>query len=733
MHHFNITIEKNGVRGTCSVLYPCEVSFTVQQLRSKISEIGNVRLPPDSILFICPLGLDGSIRNAYNELDFEIESRLRVVNHVVILPYGPDGRLIEDEVQFLRGDPWSVKDEFLAQIAENCIESALPSTNFILRPPHGYKFRNPSGHEVDFFMRAGNMLSELGLLFVFSHLLIRRMPKNTRTIYIDSFTVLSFALRIQSLIAYFSRRNFGTETVVPTIQIFRSYNVESTFSLPNMDEYFIIISASTSNGLANKLINDHNADISRIVHMLGIGSSESELIKSSIHFIKQELAIINSETNKIIGITTDEFMTSHGNPTWVRLSNKHVCKIHASELKDTFYQKCLQITKSGTESGYGPYSLFTINNELSDCWSKAFTQWLRYELIHDLPATTRTIVHLKDPMSKKMGEELKSRLQNITKLDNISLFSTTELDYQISKVPDCSTVVVVAIQDPGLDQFGSISMQLRNHSNVYQHYIVGYAFPESKTQFKRMAYDIKLAPESKPKYQLSNFLVSPVGATNLHESLFTDYGIDRTRVNELSSHGIVDKIVRRLSEGMQACNLFFPSLKGEKLELRGGSIFFTDNENTEVSEKQSTLPTLSQEVVYLAVVLALQQAREEENSLASDFKFDQNPFVKTVIDPKMFWRYNDGILQAALLRALSNSELDFSTSEEMSTQFRQITISVLKNSYNIAGEATLEFLAVVAKKKVSLRDQDFNCIEKFALEDETLAVLWKYFCFQIPI
>ena len=181
---------------------------------------------------------------------------------------------------------------------------------------------------------------------------------------------------------------------------------------------------------------------------------------------------------------------------------------------------------------------------------------------------------------------------------------------------------------------------------------------------------------------------------------FTDYGIDRSRADELSSR-IGKKVVRRLRQGMLTCNsesnpdIFFPSLQGNKLELRGGSIFFTDDENAEESEEQ----TLSQDVVYLAVVLALQQAREEEISLPLEFKFDQNPFVKTVIDPKMFWRYNDGILQAALLRALSNSELDFSSSEEMSAEFRQITISVLNNAFNNAGEATLEFLAVVARKK----------------------------------
>ena len=737
LHIFDITLELNGKRGTSSVIYPCEISFNPRQLRSTLSDIGNVRLPPDSILFVCPLGLEEKIGCKYIEIRDEIEQRLRTVRQVIVLPYGVDGRLQKNRIRFLRGDSWEVSDDDLFTIANKCVESSLPSTNLVLRPPHGYKFRKPSGHEVDIFVRTGNLLSIPGLLYVFSHLIICKIPPIPRTIFIDSFTILSFAMRIQSLYAHFSRstsKNEG-EINVPTIQMFPSYDVDSSFTLSSNDEYFIIISASTSNGLATKLITEHSAASDRIIHIVGMAPFEGELKNSSIYFEKRDGPISplkTDRTNRVIGITTDEFMTSHGDPTRVRISYKHIRRSCAKELSDPFYRTCLQIRESGEKTGYGPYSPFAITHDTSGYWSEGFTRWLNETLIHEVPVTTKVIVHLDDPNSRKMGQCLKKRLREVTGEKDILCVSMDTFLKRIDKIPEKSTVAVLAMQDPGLEKLGKISVQLRSKANLYQHYIIGYSFPETKKQHARMIGDLKLTPKSTPDYRLSEFLVLPIGATYLHEFIFNDYGINRDLPNDFDSC-IGKDILRRLSQGIQTTDskcdreIFFPSLQGNKLKLRGGSIFFVDNEETEGESSNSKQQNRSQEAVYLSVALALQGAREDSNLLMKGLQFDENPFVISVLDPKMFWRFNDGIIQAALLRALSKSELDFSCSEEMSREFRQITISVLENANTVSGEAALEFLAAVVKKKVSLRDQDFEAIKLYSLNDQVLKKFWKIF------
>ena len=703
MHHFTITLTIGGIKGSFSILYPCESSFVDYQLKSEISNIGNVRLPTLGILIICPMGLDTDINTTLSEIRREAEGRSNAIKYISVLPYGIDGKLIKSKVNHLL-DNIKITDELLEEIANKCIEAEISNTNYVLLPPHGYKFRKPSGHEVDSFFRAGNLLSVPGLLFVFCHLILRKMPENTRTIYIDSFTIYSFALRIQSLIAFVQRQSNLKPVVSPRIEIFPSYDVETSFRLPNSRDYFVIISASTSNGLAKKLVEKHNADNSRIVHLLGIGSVESGLHDSSIYFEEKSVVNQNAQKAKVIDISTEEFMVSYGTPTRVRLSTKHVCKNHADELSDRFYQDCLRVSNTADKFGYGPYSAFSIDQNPNCNWSKGFKNWLENKLLHELPVTTKSIVYLDDRLSKKIGKQLHTQLSNKIKVKEISLLSNCEFNRQICEhLPESSAVVIVAIQDAGLEQLGKLSMLLRLRQDVHQHYVLGYAFPESKAQFKRMTYDLTLVPEPTPKYGLSNFLLSPVGHSNLHESISTDYGIDRNQVKDLLPKlDYPEQLISRLCNGAVESSsaigseIFFPSLKGESLKLRGGSIFFANHTNS-VDEDDS--PQLSQEVVYFAVSLALQQAREEDDSLTPHLKFDGNPFVRTVIDPRMFWRFNDGILQAALLRALSESELDFASNDEMSADFRKITISVLENASNFAGEAALEFFGCCSEEK----------------------------------
>lgn len=736
MHHFSITLEIDEEKCTTSVFFPCEISSTHQNLSSEISKFTNVRLSPSRILFICPVGLEAGIKEVYMSSKQEFEDRLQVVGHVAILPVGRDGKLAREKIEHLLGDLWEITDEFLVSVFEKCVETAMPSTNFKMYPPQGYMFRKPSGHEVDIFLRAGNLLSEQGLLIVFCYLILRRMGLNTEVIYIDSFTILSFALRIQSLIAYFSHQDAIREPIVPKIKVFHSYEIESKFRLTNTDgDYCVIISASTSHGLADKLINEHEAEKSRIVHILGMSSSDSELNKSSIYFEEREFPNIDSKTNKVIGITNEEFMVSYGNPTRVRLSTEHVCKKLSDELTDGFYRKHLRIGMSGDDSGYGPHSVFVIDQNSNDDWSEAFIRWLKYELIHELPATTSTIIHLDDPKSKMMGQKIRKRLKDISGKKKLSLVSKSTVESESFQFKDDSAVVVVGFQDPGLEQLGNLSRELRKHSNLFQHYVLGYAFPESRKQFKRMTNDIRLTQGPKRSYGWSEFLVAATGAAELHESVLRDYGVNWANIDSLSDSCLDNQLIcilRKRGQQRQVnydSQIFFPSLKCQKLRLRGGSIFISDSEKFEDDQT----PYQSEEVVYLAVSVALQEAREESSSLASDMKFDQNPFVKTVIDPMMFWRFNDGILQAALLRALAKSELDFSSNEEMSLQFRKVAISVLENANNDAGEAALEFLAAVAKGKVSLRHEDFNHIRNFVENDSTLIELWNFFSFESPI
>ena len=702
-----------------------------------------MRIPPNRLVFVCPFGLQDRIQNAFNNSQFQFRDHINQNLHVTILPYCKNGRLLESEVISLYDGEWSFTDKFLVTVAQECVKNTLRNTSTVLHAPHGHLFRHPSGREESIFVRAGNMLREPALLAVFNHLILRKIPPNTKTIFIDSFTILSFALGLQSLIGYFARHSTNEDIVVPSIEIVRSYDVDTSFRVPNTNDYFVIVSASTSGNFAKKLIDEHNADESRIIHLFGVGygNSPNQLQNSSIYFEERIGQTMTTNDSKIIRISNEEFMACYGNPIAVRLSKRHVCKNNSDRLTDSFYSEHLKFQTSGAHTGYGPYSPFTIANDSVFHLPMDICRWINHELIDSIcsvPKAISTIVHLGNLMSQQLGENLKLMLNAKCGKKRISLVSISEFDVENKTVLlENSTVVVVASEDPDFEQFRKLTIKLRKRPDVYRYFVIGYAFPETMVQFNTAVADLTLVANSQLDYSFTPYLVMPIGSKNLHDSMVNDYGIDWQQTEKyLRSIGcnlyklLQIRASNRIDENKW--DLFFPSLGSEVLRLRHGSIFFKNEKSTDEDETNGTQLELSHVVVYLVISSALQTARESDNLSSPNLKFNENPFIRTVIDPEMFKRYSDGIIQAALLRALSKSELDYSDSVELSKQFREIAVTVINSTQDLSGEAALEFLAAVAKKKVLLRDEDRKSIEESAVKNN-LKPFWEFFSHESPI
>ncbi len=727
---FEASLPFNGTNITYRVIYLHQDSYSKQNLVFTIKSILNVRVPPQRILFICPSGLEHCIREVY-EKNFDNQYQVYVVDNITVLPYGIDGKLIYQSVQHLFGNGWDIWDNFLDEISHECIERALKQTKTISEAPHGYKYQKPSKQYKQYFVRAGNMLKIPDLSIVFCLLILRKIPKKTNVIYIDSFTIYSFALRLQSLIRYFSQQKYSKsdEIVVPKIEIFHSYDIEPNFHFPKAQIYCLIISASTSGELAKKLIQSHSANKSRIVHLLGIGSNDNDLKESSIYFKARSSENESNMRNcRIIGIDSEEFIFSQGPPIPVSITEKHVLKKELDRLEEPFYQKSLQINKVGVSSGYGPHSLVKICFDTKESLPNSILDWLKFQLVHEMPTTVKSIVHMDDEESRILAKNIHHLLEKEVGLVDISLVSKTDFTNCTKNLTGNSTVVIVANDDPDFEQFRAMSIALRSYPKIFRHFVICHAFPNSSTQHQNAVEDLKFATELPRKYGWSEFMVIPVGSSESFDEILADYGIRRNKLFELMNkvhknssvyHGLQMSGLNMSSNS----DLFFPTLLGKKLELRRGSIFLSFDGSTFEDSNHK----FSQHTVYLAVSSTLQRAREWSYGSNLKLGFDENPFIRTVISPNMFERFNDGIIQASFLRALTNAELDFSGNRGLSRRFSQITNYVIKNSDNVAGEAVLEFLAAVAKKKVLLADNDFEIIENSATSNEELKIYWDFF------
>jgi len=139
------------------------------------------------------------------------------------------------------------------------------------------------------------------------------------------------------------------------------------------------------------------------------------------------------------------------------------------------------------------------------------------------------------------------------------------------------------------------------------------------------------------------------------------------------------KLLESDSTGLD--RLFLPNPTGNTLTLRRTFAFWSD------LGLEDRLSNANQSDVYWTIQSLLHDLRlkSDENGLASTYH-------TTLISPACFDRYNDGVIQACLLRSAKPVELNYAVDEEFSKQMTDVLFSVLSNWSNNQGEAALEFL-----------------------------------------
>jgi hypothetical protein len=141
--------------------------------------------------------------------------------------------------------------------------------------------------------------------------------------------------------------------------------------------------------------------------------------------------------------------------------------------------------------------------------------------------------------------------------------------------------------------------------------------------------------------------------------------------------------------------LYLPAPNGTPLILRRTFAFWSDLEFS--SER---LENTTQSDVYWTIQCVLHDLRNksENSGLATTYH-------TTLISPANFDRYNDGIIQACLLRAALPVEMDYRVDPAFSRRMTDVILSVINNWNNEQGEATLEFLMALWSRRLRLIDK----------------------------
>ncbi|MDF1659874.1 MAG: hypothetical protein P1U58_19830 [Verrucomicrobiales bacterium] len=730
-HPYIVTRNIDGFPEQVAVLYYHSNGAEENALEDAIESLTNRRLSPSRLLFICGNGRQGQIKEQFEALDSTVLERVQVAHQVQILPYDHTGAAMTESAISLQGSGWEISDDELGEIARDGLETLIDQTGVILNAPRGYVFRKPSGRAKRVFIRTGNIFREPSSLALTSHLLLRTMPLGIKSLYIDSFTILPAAMAFQKERAEVARAS-GVEDSEPAIINFHSYDIDPDLRFPGDDEYAVLISASTSGGLARKLVEGHGANPLYLYHLLVFGEDE-DLNERTIYFRQSESEVVpaNQAFQREIHIPGEEFVAAHSSPKPIKITKGHIDSGEGKILKDPFYQESLQINL--TSQNNSSYSLFGLSDDGGD-QCDAFKKWLKEELEHSIPANVGWILSVDDDRSRRLAERAKSILSDHIQRE-IPLVSVSEVKSEgKAPVDDPNHTVLIVASDTGLgEDLLTASRLLRQFKHNHRHYVVGHLLQETATRLERMMSNLRVSGRPR-QYGWSIFFGSPSGQFELHDTWKAEHSMIEQNLQSEEAENLDQKLRNVLAERheilggqtLQKDSVFLPRPDLNPLLLRPESVLHP-----------GSYREIAQTTVYLGVSIALQRARDrmdpKGNEFEDDLCFSGNPFMPSVLDPDTFSRFNDGVIQSAILRACAPDELNYSNDRVLSRQMSNILIAAINHHETDSGEAVYEMLFALSTKRLRIQDEHFFEVIDAIEQQPTIDAFWNFLKAEAPI
>jgi hypothetical protein len=137
--------------------------------------------------------------------------------------------------------------------------------------------------------------------------------------------------------------------------------------------------------------------------------------------------------------------------------------------------------------------------------------------------------------------------------------------------------------------------------------------------------------------------------------------------------------------------LFLPDMSGGELRLRKGFAFWPRLKYEDGLYSQSD--------VYFSIAAILHNWRYTRGLRQGEAA------RRTLLSPRTFFRFNDGLIQSCLLRSCRFFELDYRSSSDLSIAMAEVLSVVFAHYQDNQGEAVLEFLLALEEHRLSVQKE----------------------------
>lgn len=561
---------------------------------------------------------------------------------------------------------------------------------------HSYHFVKPSGDHCNKFIRASNLLVSSTEVSFLATSLLPYLEHGLKRIYVDTSSI-SFLVSI----ALGLTGNFTKS--LPIIESFESYGalhepydfVEDEFSL-------VLISATTSGSLAKRLFRETRFSRNQIITLFHLNlPCDQEGVFDISPAAREGIVSTNAAEcsfcklgSKQIRIAGDQFLPE--NPKHDQLVIK---KTDFSKDRQTFFRLFAGNNVLGWNTTTGSTEEspehFHINVDQAIQLNEVKLESLILKNIKRYTSRDlATVITFNDEGSKKLSERVKQHLDG----DANSIKWLDATGFSEAEVSGTASVLVVAGAITSGRSLLSISRKLRSiDSSASIVYLVVFSKLPTQVDYLQLKNDLNQGGND-----LVVLLQCSVPRIKGHTKTAWDWECDVLQPYSTEDPlGDANNPLPSILANRYNCitglthdsnDLFLPVFDGSSLKLRRTFAFWSD-----LDLPTERLKNTTQADVYWTIQCVLHDLRtKNENSGLS------TTYHTTLISPANFDRYNDGVIQACILRAALPMEMDYRVDPAFSRRMTDVILAILSNWNNDQGEAILEFLMALWTKRLQL-------------------------------
>lgn len=567
-----------------------------------------------------------------------------------------------------------------------------------------YHFENPSGRHTERFIRLSNILVRGAEIAFIGFCTLPFVREPASTAYVDTPSLYAVIAAINE-----QRASFGAKPILA--DNFASYSGVLAYQFTQIDDALILISASSSGSLAQRLIQNYGFSPDRVTHLLFLGTDKSG-------------------SNIVCDLRNDSDVNPEGAATLPVVENAKSCRIcatgsHAIKLHgDQFefagpQQESLRITKNDAPKSLAKLmdrlaggKLFRIGldkktsrhprqfniepDALLACTE--FQKHLGYALRRSIPASHKHII-AADDSSKQFAEVIANAIDR-----SAAVIGREALD----TIPDNteSALVIAAVVIESGRTLLDISRDLRSIApKAPLLYLVGFSKTTGEPRRESLERTLVQTTNAFP-YQLIEIerMVLPLSSDNNAWAAELNLLIN-PEVSALippTLKATIDARILRLRKMSEALldDLFVPNALDRTLRLQPGFVFWPDD----LPGRQH-----SQADVFFTIASVLQQLRANAHRTVTS-AIKSNWFQQTILAPENFGRFNDDIIQASILRAAYPFEMNYADAPKDSHELGRLIRRIIMASSKDRGGAAAEFLIALATQRMRLRPDDVETV-----------------------